>query len=187
LLGPLVDAAGTASAFTLKFALHPGESLALDYLRRTGRKRAVPGNAVQEVLRHAGYLQREAEALVSVLTDRGLATEVAGGLRPVVCDQSECEKALAEITTLRARVRKLVGDEGLPEMAEGGSLRVLWAHLDSLRETLKGTINDLRQQLEQKAGWLRCLIGGNISATDAGLSPFNAGRRNHRRRQGRAL
>ena len=55
LLGPLVEASGTASAFTLNFTLHPGENLALDYLRRD-RKRAVPLNAVQEMLRHAGYL-----------------------------------------------------------------------------------------------------------------------------------
>ncbi|MGL4554880.1 MAG: hypothetical protein ACRC33_27245, partial [Gemmataceae bacterium] len=163
LLGPLVDASGTASAFTLKFTPHPGETLALDYLRRTGRKRAVPGNAVQEVLRHAGYLQPEAEALVCVLIDRGLVTEVAGGLRPVVADRSEGEKALAEIATLTARVRALVGEEGLPEMAEGHSLRVLWAHLDRLRETLRGAIDDLRQGLEQKADRLRQRIG-NVRA-----------------------
>jgi hypothetical protein len=159
LLGPLVEASGTAGAFALKFTLHPGESLALDYLRRTGRKRAVPLSAVQEVLRHEGYLQPEAEALVCVLIDRGLVTEVSGGLRPVVADRSEGEQALREIETLTDRVRALVGEEGLPEMPEGRSLRVLWAHLDRLRETLHGSIDDLRQGLERTAGRLRNLIG----------------------------
>ena len=50
LLGPLVETSGTASAFTLRFTLHPGETLALDYVRRTGRRRAVPLSAVQAQL-----------------------------------------------------------------------------------------------------------------------------------------
>jgi hypothetical protein len=159
LLGPLVDASGTASAFTLKFTLHPGENLALDYLRRAGRKRAVPLSAVQEVLRHAGYLQPEAEALVRILIDRGLVTEVSGGVRPVVADRSEGEQALREIEMLTVRVRALAGEEGLPEMPEGRSLRALWAHLDHLREMLRGSIDDLRQGLERKADRLRQLMG----------------------------
>src|SRR5262249_11348979 len=84
---------------------------------------------------------------------------VGGGLRPVVADRSEGEQALREIETLTARVRALVGEEGLPEMPEGRSLRVLWAHLDRLREMLRGSIDDLRQGLERKVGRLRNLIG----------------------------
>jgi hypothetical protein len=158
-LGPLVEPSGSAEAFALRFTLHPGERVALEYLRRVGRKRAVPLNAVQEVLRHAGYLQVEAEALVRILIDRGLVTEVSGGLRPVVADRSEGEQALREIESLTARVRELVGEAGLPEMPEGRSLRVLWAHLDRLRETLRGSIDDLRQGLDHKGGRLRNLIG----------------------------
>jgi hypothetical protein len=159
LLGPLVITSGSADAFSLQLALHPGENLALDYLRRTGRKRAVPLSAVQEVLRHAGYLHAEEEALVRILIDRGLVTEVSGGLRPVVADRSEGEQALREIQALTARVRALIGDEGLPEMSEGRSLRALWAHLDHLRETLQGSIDNLRQGLERKADRVRQLVG----------------------------
>src|SRR5262249_1096018 len=51
-LGPLVEWSGNAEAFSLRFTMHPGEKAALDYLRKTGRKRAVPVSAVQEALRH---------------------------------------------------------------------------------------------------------------------------------------
>ena len=107
LLGPLVEASGSADAFSLRFSLHPGEALALDYLRRTGRKRAVPLAAVQEALRHAGYLAPEAESLVGLLKDRGLVAAVGGGLRPLVADRAERAQALREIDELSTRLTAL--------------------------------------------------------------------------------
>jgi hypothetical protein len=159
MLGPLVEACGTASAFTLKFTLHPGESLALDYLRRTGRKRAVPLNAVREVLRHGGYLQPEAEALVRILIDRGLVTEVAGGLRPLTADRSVGEHVLREIEALATRVAAVVGPEGVPEAPKGQSLRALWGHLDRLREMLREALDTITQGVERKVERLREVFG----------------------------
>jgi hypothetical protein len=159
LLGPLVEASGTASAFTLRFTLHPGETLALDYLWRTGRKRAVPLSAVQEVLRHGGYLPTEAEALVHVLIDRGLVARGPAGLRPVVADRSESERARQEIDALTARLRTLVGPEDTPELQDDEALRGLWAHLDRLQETLQSAIDAMHQGVQRKADRLRELLG----------------------------
>ncbi|MCI0457341.1 MAG: hypothetical protein L0Z62_10255 [Gemmataceae bacterium] len=159
LLGPLVEASGSADAFSLRFTLHPGEILALEYLRRAGRKRAVPLAAVQEALRHAGYLSAEAEALVGVLTDRGLVVAVGGGLRPVVEDCAEREQAIREIDALSARLARLLGAAEVPKAPESQSLRDLWAHLDHLRQLLQNALAALSQQVEHQEERLREMLG----------------------------
>jgi hypothetical protein len=159
LLGPLVDVSGSAGDFSVRLALHPGETLALDYLRRAGRKRAVPLSAVQEALRHAGYLAVEAETIVGLLTDRGFVAAVAGGLRPVVADRAEREQALQEIGSLSVRLTALLGDEEVPGVPEGQSLALLWAHLDQLRGLLRQTLGSLTQRLEGQGRSLRDQLG----------------------------
>jgi hypothetical protein len=163
LLGPLVETSGNATAFSLRFTLHPGEKLALDYLRRTGRKRAVPLSAVQEVLRHAGYLAAEAETLVGILTDRGLAAAAGGGLRPLVEDRAEREQASQEIAALSARLTELLGAGEVPEAPQGESLRDLWSHLDRLRGLLGTALNSLTEQVEGQGDRLRELLPRRLS------------------------
>jgi hypothetical protein len=153
-----VETSGSAGAFSLRFTRHPGETLALDYLRRTGRKRAVPFTAVQEVLRHAGYLTTETAALVDLLTERGLVVAVDGGLRPIVAERTEREQALEEVGDLSARLTAL-GAKELPPAPEDQSLRDLWAHLDRMRQLLHNTLASLKEQVEKQAARLRDLLG----------------------------
>ncbi len=156
-LGPLVEASGSAEAFSIRFPLHPGESIALEYLRNTGRKRAVPRSAVQEALRHRGYLTAEADAILGLLADRGLVAEVAGGVRPIVAEQSEGERAKLEIATVSARLRALQGEA--PPVPGEGSLRELWAHLDHLRQRLVEVVAERVASVDRQGKRLRQLIG----------------------------
>jgi hypothetical protein len=159
LLGPLVTVSGNADAFSLHLTLHPGEALALEYLRRAGRKRAVPLAAVQEALRHAGYLPTEAEALVGLLTDRGLVIAAGGGLRPLVEDRTEREQALREIDALSVRLLALLDAADVPEKPGGQSVRNLWAHLDRLRQLLQETLAAVTERVEREGGRLREMLG----------------------------
>jgi hypothetical protein len=159
LLGPLVTVSGSADTFSLQLTPHPGETLALEYLRRAGRKRGVPLAAVQEALRHAGYLASEAEALVGLLTDRGLVVATGGGLRPVVEGRTEREQAQREIDALSARLLKLLDGAAIPEVTEGRTLRDLWAHLDSLRRLLEGTLTAVTARVEHQGARLREMLG----------------------------
>jgi hypothetical protein len=159
LLGPLIDTSGSAAAFSLRFTLHPGETLALDYLRRAGRKRAVPLSSVQEALRHAGYLAVEAEALVGILTDRGLVAPVAGGLRPVVADHAEREQAMREVESLSARLKALLSGADVPGAPDGRSLPDLWAHTDRLRRLLEDAVDAARQRVQRRGERMAELLG----------------------------
>jgi hypothetical protein len=160
LLGPLVTVSGSADDFSLHLTLHPGEALALEYLRRAGRKRAVPLAAVQEALRHAGYLPSEAEALVGLLTDRGLVVATGGGLRPLVEDRTEREQALRQIDALSARVLKLLDAAAVPEVPNGRALRDLWVHFDRLRRLLHDTLAAVTERVEHQGARLREMLGG---------------------------
>jgi hypothetical protein len=159
LLGPLVTVSGNADDFSVHLTLHPGETLALEYLRRVGRKRAVPLAAVQETLRHAGYLPFEAEALVGVMTDRGVAAVTGGGLRALVEDRSEREQALREIDALSARLLKLLDTAAVPKAPEGRTLRDLWAHLDRLRRLIHVTLASVIEQVEHQRMRLQEMLG----------------------------
>jgi hypothetical protein len=159
-LGPLVECSGSAEAISLRLSLHPGETAALEYLRRTGRRRAVPPSAVQETLRHYGYLPAEAEALVGLLTDRGLIAVLKGGLRPLIADRTEREQALREIEALSARLATLRGANEVPEVPKDGSLRDLWAHLDLLQQMRQDSLAALSQRVENKGERMREMLGG---------------------------
>jgi hypothetical protein len=159
LLGPLVDISGTADAFSLRFCLHPGETLALEYLRRVGRKRAVPVSAIQETLRHAGYLAVETDAIVGLLTDRGLVAAVDGGLRPLVADRAQREQALQEIETLAARLTALLGAEEVPEAPEGQALPALWSHLDRLRRLLHDSLAAMSERVHGQQERMQEMLG----------------------------
>jgi hypothetical protein len=158
-LGPLVEWSGNAEVFSLRFTLHPGEKAALDYLRMTGRRRAVPVSAVQEALRHKGYLSAETEVIVGLLTDRGLVAQVAGGLRPVSADRSEREAILCEIDTVTGRLRAFTDEDGIPSAPEAGSVRDLWAHLDQLRHLLTEAVEERAGDVERRGARLRELLG----------------------------
>jgi hypothetical protein len=158
-LGPLVEWSGNAEAFSLRFTLHPGEKTALDYLRKTGRKRAVPVSAVQEALRHDGYLPVEAEVIVGLLTDRGLVTQVAAGLRPVSADRTESEAVLREIDAVVDRLRAFTSAAGIPPTPEAGSVRDLWAHLDRVRQLLAEAVEERTGVVERRGVRLRELLG----------------------------
>jgi hypothetical protein len=143
--------------FSIRFPLHPGESIALEYLRNTGRKRAVPRSAVQEALRHRGYLTIEADAILGLLADRGLVAEVTGGVRPIVAEQSEGERAKLEIAAVSARLRALQG--AAPPVPVEDSLRELWAHLDHVRQQLANAVEERAGEVERQGKRLRELIG----------------------------
>jgi hypothetical protein len=119
----------------------------------------VPLSAVLEALRHAGYLPAEADALVGILTDRGLVAQVAGGLRPVVAGRAECERALREIDSLSSRLKVLLGAAEVPDAPEGKSLRDLWAHLDRLRRLLQDTLDAATQQVQRQGERMAELLG----------------------------
>ena len=156
-LGPLVEASGNAEAFSIRFPLHPGESIALEYLRNTGRKRVVPVSAVKEALRHRGYLAAEAIAILGLLSDRGLVAMVSGGVRPIVAEESEGERAKQEIASVSARLRALQGEA--PPMPVEGSLRELWAHLDKVRQRLAEVVAERIASVDRQGKRLRDLIG----------------------------
>jgi hypothetical protein len=160
-LGPLVEWSGSADAFSVRLPLHPGESIALEYLRKTGRKRAVPRTAIQEALRHRGYLLVESEAILGLLTDRGLVAELSGGVRPIVADRSERDAALQEIVAATARLRAL--QDGAPSLPEEGSLRDLWTHLEQIRHRLTEVVAERIASVEAHGKRLRELIG-NVRA-----------------------
>jgi hypothetical protein len=175
-LGPLVEWSGSAEVFVLWLTLHPGEKVALEYLRKTGRRRPVPVPAVQDTLRHAGYLPAEAEAIVGLLTDRGLVAQVTGGLRPLLADRSERQVALREIDAVAARLRSLTAGGGVPAAPEAGSLRDLWAHLDRLRQSLTEAVLAIAGGVERQGQTLRELLGAVRAElvpgewTDSGLA-----------------
>ncbi len=157
-LGPLVEWSGSAEAFSVRLPLHPGESIALEYLRATARKRAVPRTAVHETLRHRGYLLVESEAILGLLADRGLVAELSsGGVRPIVADRSERDAALQEIVAATARLRALQGEA--PPLPQEGSLRELWAQLEHVRNRLNEVVAERIATVEAHGKRLRGLIG----------------------------
>ncbi len=158
LLGPLVETTGTADAFSLRFALHPGEAILHEYVTKAGRKRAVPVSAVHEVLRHAGYLTTEADSLVGLLTDRGLLAEVSGGVRPVGRERAGQDDANAEIEALVGRLRR-VGAVDIPPVPTADTTPALWAHADALRALLAKTVQDAIGAVESRRGSFREATG----------------------------
>ena len=156
-LGPLVEWSGTAEAFSVRLPLHPGELIALEYLRATGRKRAVPRTAIHEALRHRGYLLAESDAILGLLEDRGLIANLSGGVRPIVADRSERDAALQEIVAAAARLNALQGEA--PPLPEGGSLREFWAYLDQVRGQLAEVVAERIATVEAHGKRLRELIG----------------------------
>jgi hypothetical protein len=158
LLGPLVETAGTADSFSIRFACHPGEAILHEYVTKAGRKRAVPTSAVYEVLRHAGYLPSEADSLVGLLTDRGLLAVVSGGVRPIGRERASQDEVHAEIKALLERLRRIKSSD-IPPAPVAETTSALWTYADALREKLAATVQKSLGEVEARQATFREATG----------------------------
>lgn len=157
-LGPLVEAGGTANAFSVRFTAHPGEKLAREYLQKTARKRPVVRAAVQEALRHAGYLPAETDALLDVLCERGVLAESVTGLRVASQDPTGLADVARDIEVLAAQLRAL-GVSDIPPRPKSQSAKGLLEHADALRELVADTVQAAIDPVQSRVQRMRESLG----------------------------
>lgn len=157
MLGALIKISGNPKLYSISFMLHPAEIDLLNYLRSIRRAHF---EACAQFLRHQGYIQSEAEEIVSLLESRGLILKDKNNRLRLVQKESLMREFLVKrIRDTIKQIRLLGADEELLQVEPKASLIELQKRLDEAETLLQEKIERQVGELDEKAQALRKMIG----------------------------